>query len=115
MGAHERRKARWMACAEQLIDELVEWSEKTPQPKLTEIEDKVLELRKRFGEALAQGVVEEQEAKQPVPGPTCPQCGREMTYKGQKEITPHTWVGEVQIQRGYYHCPRCRVGIFPPG
>jgi hypothetical protein len=115
MGARERKKARLMACAEQVIDELLEWSGETQRPNLTQIEDKVLELRKRFGEELAQEVVEGQEAKQPVAGPACAQCGREMTYKGQKEITPHTWVGEVQIQRGYYHCAHCKAGLFPPG
>ena len=115
MSARERRKARLMASAEQLINELLEWSDETKRPTLTQIEDKVLELRKRFGEELAQEVVEEQEAKQPIPGPVCPECGREMTYKGQKEITPQTWVGEVQIERGYYHCKHCKVGLFPPG
>lgn len=115
MSTRERKKAKLMANAEQLIDELLEWSAETERPNLTQIEDKVLELRKRFGEELARGVVEEQEAKRPVPGPKCPQCGREMTYKGQKGIAPHTWVGEVQIERGYYHCKPCKVGLFPPG
>jgi hypothetical protein len=115
VNACERKKAQLMTCAEELIDELLEWSATTQRPNLTQIENKVLELRERFGEELAQGVVAEQEAKQPVPGPRCPRCGREMAYKGQKGITPHTWVGEVQIQRGYYYCQQCEVGLFPPG
>ena len=53
MGARERKKARLMACAEQVIDELLEWSGETQRPNLTQIEDKVLELRERFGEELA--------------------------------------------------------------
>lgn len=114
MSAREMRKARLIARAEQLINELLEWSEETEQPTLSQIEDKVLELRKRFGEELAQEVVDEQEAKQPVPGPRCPQCGREMSYKGQKAITPQTWVGAVKVERGYYHCKQCKEGLFPP-
>jgi len=60
-------------------------------------------------------VMEDQEARQPVPGPMCPQRGREMTYKGQKRITPETWVGEVQIGRGYYYCKECKESLFLPG
>jgi hypothetical protein len=115
MSAREMRKARLIAQAEQLINELMEWSDKTERPNLTQIEEKVLELRERFGEELAREVVDEQEAKRPVPGPECPQCGREMSYKGQKEIRPQTWVGKVQVERGYYHCKHCKEGLFPPG
>lgn len=115
MNVRETRKARLMARAEQLINELLEWSDETQRPNLTQIEDKVLALRKRFGEELAREVIDEQEAKRPVPGPACPQCGREMGYKGQKEVTPLTWVGKVQVERGYYHCKHCKEGLFPPG
>lgn len=115
MSARTRKKARLMGCAEQLIDEMLDWDEETLRPNLTQIEDQVLELRKRFGEELAREVVEGQEAKRPVPGPPCPKCKQEMSYKGQKEVTPLTRVGEVKMERGYYYCPHCKVGFFPPG
>jgi transcription initiation factor IIE alpha subunit len=115
MSARELRKARLIARAEQVINELLEWSEQTERPNLTQIEDKVLELRERFGEEMAREVIDEQEAKRAVPGPACPQCGREMSYKGQKGITPQTWVGKIEVERGYYHCPECKEGLFPPG
>jgi len=115
MSAREQKKAKLMTSAGQLIDELLAWSTEKERPNLTQIEEKVLELRERFGEELAHAVVEEQEARQPVPGPACPRCGREMAYKGQKRITPQTWVGEVPIERGYYHCKHCKEGLFPPG
>jgi hypothetical protein len=115
MCAREPKREQLLECARELIDEVLEWEKKTERPTLSQIEEKVLELRERFGEALAAGVIEGQETKQPVPGPACPQCGQEMSYKGQKEVKPQTWVGEVQIERGYYHCQRCRVGVFPPG
>ncbi len=111
----ERRKVRLMEQAEALIDELLDWADSTPEPNLTQIEDIVLQLRQRFGEGMVRGVVEAQGGKRPAVGPACPECGEEMRYKGQKQVAPQTWVGDVQIERGYYYCARCKVGVFPPG
>jgi hypothetical protein len=113
--SREARKARWLKKAEAVYDELMEWEERTEKPTLTQIEGVVLELRKRLSEEMAQDVIEAQEAKRPVPGPRCAHCGREMHYKGQKKVEPQTWVGELRIERGYYYCPECRDGFFPPG
>jgi NAD-dependent SIR2 family protein deacetylase len=104
-----------MAQAESLIDELLEWNDGTTEPNLAQIEGVVLELRKRMSEEMAREVIEAQEAKQPAIAPSCPKCGKAMTYKGQKPIEPQTWVGEVGIERGYYHCAECKEGLFPPG
>lgn len=111
----EQRRARLVKEAESLIDELLDWNDNTSEPNLTQIEDVVLELRERFSEEMAREVIEAQEAKQLVVGPPCPKCGQEMRYKGQKGIAPQTWVGDVAFERGYYHCAKCKVGLFPPG
>jgi len=111
----EQRRIRLMQQAESLIDELLDWTDSTPQPNLTQIEDIVLELRRGFSEEMAREVIAAQETKQPVVGPLCPECGQEMGYKGQKRIRPQTWVGDVKIERGHYHCGECKVGLSPPG
>jgi NMD protein affecting ribosome stability and mRNA decay len=111
----ERRKVRLMEQAESLIDELLDWNDSTAAPNLTQIEGVVLELRKRFSEEMAREVIEAQETKQPAVAPACPKCGKGMTYKGQKRVEPQTWVGDVEIERGYYHCAGCKEGLFPPG
>ncbi len=110
-----QREARLMKEAESVINELLDWSDATAKPNLSQIESVVLELRKRLSERMAREVIESQEAKQPAVGPPCPKCGEEMRYKGQKEVTPQTWVGDVEIERGYYHCGTCKVGFFPSG
>ena len=110
-----QREARLMKEAESVINELLDWSDATAKPNLSQIESVVLELRKRLSEEMAREVIESQEAKQPAVGPPCPKCGQEMTYKGQKEVIPRTWVGDVEIERGYYHCGICKVGFFPSG
>ena len=108
-------KSRLMKQAEKVIDELLDWRDMTSEPNLTQIEEVVLELRKRFGEEMARETIEAQEAKQLVSGPPCPKCKKEMRYKGQKKVTPQTWVGDVRFERGYYHCAECKVGFFPSG
>jgi DNA-directed RNA polymerase subunit RPC12/RpoP len=112
--SREERKARLMKAAEEMIDELLDWSETTAEPNLTQIEAVVGRLRKALGEQMASEAINAQEARQPVPGPRCAECGREMRYKGPKEMTIESWVGDLTIERGYYHCPDCKVGIFPP-
>lgn len=114
-GKQEKLKAEMMAEAEGIIDEMLKWDENNPKPTLTQIEDIVLELRKRMSERMAQVLIERQENKQPVPGPKCPECGREMRYKGQKETYVESRVGEIQLERGHYYCEECKRGHFPPG
>ena len=115
LSVRERRKVRLMKQAEGLLDELLAWNDKTTEPNLAQIEEVVLELRKRFSEEMAREVIEAQETKQPAVAPSCPRCGKVMTYKGQKRVKPQTWVGDVEIERGYYHCAGCKEGLFPPG
>jgi len=113
--SRERRKIRLMEEAERLIEEHLDWADSTPEPNLSQIEDRVLQLRKEFGEMVAREVIEDQETRQPAVGPPCPGCGGEMRYKGQKRVKPQTWVGEVEIERGHYYCAECKVSLFPPG
>lgn len=111
----EQMRARLMARAESVVDRLLEWSEDTPEPNLTQIEGVILQLREELSAEMAREVVEAQEKKQPAVGPACPKCGQEMRYKGQKRVKPQSWVGEVAFERGYYYCAKCKAGFFPPG
>ena len=108
-------EAAMQAEAKEVIDELLDWHEDAEAPTLTQIEDAVLELRKRLGERLTKMVIEEQEAVRPVPGPACPECGREMHYKDMKKTAIEARSGEVALERAYYYCKDCRGGLFPPG
>lgn len=108
-------KADLTQLADEVIDELMDWTEGTPVPTLTQIEEVVLKLRQRLSERMAQAVIEAQEATRPVPGPRCPRCGHEMHYKDTKHNTVESRVGHLPMERGYYYCTTCRAGLFPPG
>lgn len=114
-GGREQKKVELMREAEALIDELLDWTASAERPNLSQIEEEVLKLRQRFSEEMTQAVVEVQEAKQPAVGPRCTKCGQVMSYKGQKKVRVQTWVGELELERGYYHCAACQEGFFPPG
>ena len=107
-------KAELMRLSEQLVDELLDWNDQTPQPTLTQIEDEILQLRKRLSEQMAVAVIHTQEASRPVPGPRCPTCQRELHYKGMKSNTVESRLGTLPLERGYYYCETCRAGLFPP-
>jgi len=111
----EELKAEFLAEAEGLFDELMEWDEQTPKVTLTQIEEVVLKMRKRLGEQMVRAVIERQEDRQPAQKQACPECGGEMIDKGQKGTRVESMVGEVKLERNYYYCPRCQAGDFPPG
>lgn len=93
----------------------MQWSEKTERPNLTQMEEEIMKLRQGLSEAMLETMVEDQESQMPVPGPSCPKCGKEMQYKGGKSRQMTSRVGEVKLKRGHYYCSRCKESIFPPG
>jgi hypothetical protein len=114
---HTRKQKReqLLAEAQSVIEEFLDWEEKTDKPNLTQIEDVVLRLRERLGQRMAEVATADQEAKQPAEAPKCATCGAPMRYKGQKGTEVGSRIGELEIERGYYHCARCESGLFPPG
>ena len=107
-------KGTLMKEAESIIDDLLSWEAEVEKPNLSQIEEVVLELRERLGRKMAESVIAGQEEVGPVPGPMCEECGAEMRYKGQKSKRVKSWVGQLDLERGYYYCARCGVGNFPP-
>lgn len=110
-----QKKAKLEAAAAALIEELLEWDEQNEKPNLTQIEDAVLELRRRFGQEMALTLVAGQGARQPVEAPVCEMCGQPMRYKGVKQKAVESRVGGLEVERGYYYCAACTSGAFPPG
>lgn len=72
------------------------WHEETEKPGLTDMEDVVLWLREELGQEMVEVLVSMEEGNRPVPGPTCPRCGREMRYKDQKTDRVESRVGELR-------------------
>jgi DNA repair exonuclease SbcCD ATPase subunit len=109
-----QKKAKLMARVEKAIEELLEWQENTDRPNLTQIEDIILKLRAEIGEEMANQLLVGLAEEMPLPGPACPECGQEMRYKGRRSKHLHSRAGVMEYERGYYACPKCDQGIFPP-
>src|ERR1700674_4043200 len=108
------QKAQLLVEAEKLIEQALEWTDMTERPTLTQIETIVLQLRRHFGQALAENMLTAQGTTQPVETPPCPQCGKPMQSKGTKAKRVVSQVGELQLARTHYYCPLCNEGLFPP-
>jgi uncharacterized protein with PIN domain len=108
-------EAKLREAADEVIDSYLAWDDENSCPTLTEIEDVILELRRRMGQVLLETALASQETRQPAERPKCPSCGEEMRYKGRKEKAIESRVGGLAIERGYYYCACCQSGFFPPG
>lgn len=107
-------KASVLADVEAQLDKLFEELEGNASPTLTEIEEAVLRFRAQVGRTTASAIVNAQDSVQLGPGPKCPECGKEMRVKGRKHKDIQTRLGDIEAERCYYYCPRCKRGFFPP-
>ena len=107
-------KAKFLKEAEQIFDELMAWDDAVGEPNMREIEKKVLGLRKRLGEGMLRGIIARQEKRQPAEKQICEGCGEQMENKGLKRKGVESMVGEIELEREYYYCVKCKQGHFPP-
>jgi hypothetical protein len=107
-------KEEIMSDIEAEIDALMEWRREAQGPSLTEIEDRVIELRKAISQRITKMLVESEEATYPS-DLYCPKCGKRSENKGLKAIQVRSKVGDVEVERTYWYCRTCREGFFPPG
>jgi len=108
----EELKAQMMAQAEAAIEALLAEREKKGELDLSDIEQLAREAGQRVMEELTVDLAKAEAATEEET--KCPECGQELLYKGESARTLVTETGEVRLERGYYYCPTCRKGVFPP-
>jgi hypothetical protein len=107
-------KAELMELVEKRIEEALQVGGKAGGMTFSEIEERVLAIREEVSVHLAAAMVSEQEKRQAGEVVGCPQCRAAMTYKDHHPLTVTSWVGVIEVERGYYHCAGCKRGFFPP-
>jgi uncharacterized protein with PIN domain len=111
----EQRQTELQAKANEIIQRLLDWTDQTERPNLTQMEDEILALREELSRTMLENILSAQEATQPAEGEKCANCGRPLRYKGRRSGQVESRIGATDLERGYYYCPECQTGIFPPG
>ena len=113
----EELKAKLLAEAEAAIDKML--AKRSPANKITmrEISQLAIESGQQVQAAVLQSLAKASESEstlQRQEEPVCQRCGRRMGYKGKRTRQVVADGGETQVERDYYYCSRCKVGVFPP-
>jgi hypothetical protein len=107
-------KAKMMAQAEALIDQMLAEKPAADKIKLTEIEAAAIRLGQGMQAAVTQTLVDDSQAASSEE-PVCKGCGGKMRLKGYRKRRLETEAGLVEMERAYYYCSGCKSGVFPPG
>jgi len=111
---------RWSELGCEAMKEVKQWRLSHPKASLDEIEQALDEqlgrLRARMLEDLAQASEAAHLDEQSGERPRCPQCNEELISRGRQvrelETNHHQ---RLRLDRTYTSCPRCGLGLFPPG
>ena len=107
-------EARLRAAAEAALAKALAERKAPGQATLADIERVARSAGQQIEQAIASALVQESAAELPA-WPKCPQCGQRLKNKGKRRRRIVTEAGEIEVERAYYHCAACGVGIFPPG
>lgn len=111
----EELRARLLAEAEKVINDMLAEKPATKEMKLSDIERWVLrtgqQVQTRLLEELAQASQESQNGEALM----CDRCGSRMQRRGTRPRQVVTEVGAMSLERAYYVCPGCGASLFPPG
>jgi ribosomal protein L34E len=117
----ESVEREWRALSEEILLEMKEWRQQHPKATLREIEEAVTERLSRLGARMIQDTAQTSAAAdwrehEEAEAPRCEHCGEVLISRGKR---PRHWQAsggaQVTIERRYGTCPRCGVGLFPPG
>ena len=107
-------KARLLAEAEDAIEKMLAEAVPPGKASLADIERSARSTGQQIEQVIAAELASAGAAELPA-WPTCRQCGQKMKNKGKRKRRVVTESGEVEVERGYYHCAACGQGFFPPG
>jgi ribosomal protein S27AE len=117
----ESMDREWRALSEEILLGMKEWRQQHPKATLREIEEAVTERLSRLGARMIQDAAQTSAAadwtKQvEAEAPRCEHCGEVLVSRGKRPRRLQASGGaQVTIERSYGTCPRCGVGLFPPG
>jgi hypothetical protein len=110
----EAREA-FLAESAELWDKYNDWYDAHPGATFDEMDEEIGEEGREHLGKLVELTLRRDDLGAKARAPRCERCGREMVFKGYPEKGVHGLKVDVELQRAYYVCPACDVGLFPPG
>src|SRR5262249_51227756 len=107
----EEREEYLTEVAKRLIRDMLDNETPKAETTLEKIEQPALSVGNELQRAVAGYMVANIEQ---LVGASCPACGKEMVYQGQRRRVIVSEAGEITLQRAYYYCRSCKIGSFPP-
>lgn len=99
---------------EKQLTELYRWSNGDEnEPNAEEIEDWMRKWIRQIGEDVQELVIGGMDRNRRKGKRACPECGLEVYWKGYEPRNYITSLGEMQIERAYYHHGACHCGWVP--
>src|SRR5712692_1600355 len=100
-------------CFDQWLDGLEEQLHKL-EPTFAQVTETVWNLRHKLTGSLTETIVahahQDEYTRQQS---NCPQCDRLLKARAPVARTVETLVGSVQLERPYFYCSACHVGLYP--
>jgi hypothetical protein len=110
MAITDQFQERIKAVARELSEEFGEIDDSGALSLLDAIETRAIEI----GDAVTAELVHQKSASRVVEDEsTCPQCGKQGRYQGQRQRDLIGRRGPVSITEPEYYCPTCRRAFFP--
>jgi hypothetical protein len=113
-----RARKQWDSLREQLHTRFDQWLDRLeehlqePAPTFAAVTETVWQLRQELTGGLSETIVQhvhlgEHNRQQA----TCPQCERLLKARDHVQRTVETMVGSVELERPYFYCRACRLGV----
>ena len=110
----EQLKASLLKRYAEQLDQMLDKLDKPERLHLSEIEDAALDIRKRVSQDVTESLSQHESQLGEV-DVCCPECQQVLRYKGKKRKWIKTRTGDIQVEREYWYCAKCRTGFFPTG
>ena len=115
-----RARKQWSTLRQQLHERFDQWldtlEQAWPEPPatLSEVSATVWDLRQQLTGGLTETIVAHAHAgERQRQQASCPRCARVLKVQEHVRRTVETLVGPVALERPYFYCRSCRVGLYP--
>jgi len=115
-----RARKQWESLRQQLHARFDQWLDgleeqlQEPEPTLAAVTETVWDLRQELTGSLTETIIAHVHLDEHTRQQShCPQCARLLKARDPVRRTVETLVGSVQLERPYFYCPACHVGLYP--